>query len=101
MRTTNPQRMSMARGRLSRIRRRPRPPSRIRPPGRPTITERFVPDNVDVLLGEAEVHARIDALAERLAPTVSQGVWTGVVIMLGATPFASDLLRAFSRIGQQ
>jgi hypoxanthine phosphoribosyltransferase len=58
-----------------------------------------VPDNVDTLLTQEDVHARVDALAERLAPRIAQGQWTGVVVLLGATPFASDLLRAFSRRG--
>lgn len=42
---------------------------------------------------------KVDALAERLAPRLSKGSWTAVVILLGATPFASDLMRAFSRRG--
>lgn len=41
----------------------------------------------------------MDALAERLAPTLSQGNWTGVATLMGAMPFASDLLRALSRRG--
>lgn len=39
------------------------------------------------------------ALAERLAPRLSRGSWTGIVTLLGATPFAADLMRAFSRLG--
>src|SRR5690606_7481222 len=66
---------------------------------RPTITDHSIPANVDVLLTEGEVQARIDDLAARLAPRLSNGEWTGVVVLLGATPFASDLLRAFSRLG--
>ncbi len=58
-----------------------------------------VPANVDVLLSAAEVNARIEALADKLAPRLSTGSWTAVVILLGATPFASDLMRAFSRRG--
>lgn len=45
------------------------------------------------------MQAHVDALAERLAPRIAQGQWTGVVVLLGATPFAADLLRAFSRRG--
>jgi hypoxanthine phosphoribosyltransferase len=66
---------------------------------RPTITDHSIPANVDVLLTEGEVQARIDDLAARLAPRLSNGEWTGVVVLLGATPFAADLLRAFSRLG--
>ncbi|MEZ6030681.1 MAG: phosphoribosyltransferase family protein [Hyphomonadaceae bacterium] len=68
-------------------------------PRRPPITDRSVPDNVDVLLTEDEVQARIAQLAERLAPRLTGGSWTGVVVLLGATPFAADLMRAFARLG--
>jgi len=69
------------------------------PSRRPTITEPFVPANVDVLLTSAEVDARVAALAERLAPRLKDRPWTGVVTLLGATPFAADLMRALSRLG--
>lgn len=52
-----------------------------------------------MLLSADEVHARIEALADRLAPKLATGSWTAVVILLGATPFAADLMRAFSRRG--
>jgi len=68
-------------------------------PRRATITDRSVPANVDVLLSADEVKARIEALADQLAPKLSAGSWTAVVILLGATPFASDLMRAFARRG--
>jgi hypoxanthine phosphoribosyltransferase len=38
-------------------------------------------------------------LADRLLPRLQQGSWTGVVTLLGATPFAADLMRAISRRG--
>ncbi len=38
-------------------------------------------------------------MAEGLIPQLSKGSWTGVVVLLGATPFAADLMRAFSRHG--
>ncbi|MEZ5936905.1 MAG: phosphoribosyltransferase family protein [Hyphomonadaceae bacterium] len=50
----------------------------------------------DTLLTEADIASRIGALADRLAPKMRAGEWTGVVILLGATPFAADLLRALS-----
>ena len=71
-------------------------PNRLR---RPPITDRSVPANVDVLLTADEVQARIERLAEGLVPRLSTGSWTGVVVLLGATPFAADLMRAFSRHG--
>jgi hypoxanthine phosphoribosyltransferase len=63
------------------------------------ITDPFVPPNVDVLLTAEEVQVRVAALADRLVPTVSQGSWTGVVTLMGALPFAADLLRALSARG--
>ena len=62
--------------------------------GRQPITE-----PIDTLLTAEEVQARVETLADRLAPRLSQGSWTAVVILLGATPFAADLMRAFSRRG--
>jgi hypoxanthine phosphoribosyltransferase len=52
-----------------------------------------------VLLTAAEISSRIETLADRLAPRLSGGSWTAVVVLLGATPFAADLMRAFSRRG--
>jgi len=66
---------------------------------RPHITDRSIPANVDVLLTADEVQARIERMAEELVPRLSTGSWTGVVVLLGATPFAADLMRAFSRHG--
>jgi hypoxanthine phosphoribosyltransferase len=63
------------------------------------ITDPFVPPNVDVLLTAEEVQARVAALADRLVPTLSQGSWTGVVTLMGAVPFAADLLRVLSARG--
>jgi hypoxanthine phosphoribosyltransferase len=63
------------------------------------ITNPFIPANVDVLLTVEEVQARVAALADRLAPIVSQGSWTGVVTLMGAVPFAADLLRALASRG--
>jgi hypoxanthine phosphoribosyltransferase len=65
------------------------------PPRRPAITE---PD-FDVLLAPAEIAARVEACAGRLAPRLQQGEWTAIVILLGATPFAADLLRALAGQG--
>jgi hypoxanthine phosphoribosyltransferase len=65
----------------------------------PRAGRRAITDQVDTLLTADEVQARVDALADELAPRLSQGSWTAVVILLGATPFAADMLRAFSRRG--
>jgi hypoxanthine phosphoribosyltransferase len=53
----------------------------------------------DTILTEAEVHAANRALAEKLAPKLAGQSWTAVVILLGAAPFASDLMREFSKLG--
>jgi hypoxanthine phosphoribosyltransferase len=71
-----------------------RSPSRRRP-----ITSHWVPDNVDVLLTADDVGARIQELADQLAPKLRTKSWTAVVVLLGATPFAADLMRAFSERG--
>jgi hypoxanthine phosphoribosyltransferase len=65
----------------------------------PRAGRRAITDQIDTLLTPEDVQARVDALADKLAPRLSQGSWTAVVILLGATPFAADLLRAFSRRG--
>ncbi len=49
----------------------------------------------DVLLDEDELQARVRKLAESLAPRL-QGDWTAVTILLGATPFTTDLMRYLS-----
>ena len=53
----------------------------------------------DILLDADEISARIGALADALAPRLSDGSWTAIVVLLGATPFASDLLRALAGRG--
>jgi len=41
--------------------------------------------------------ARIDDLAARLAPRLT-GAWTAINILIGATPFTSDLMKALARL---
>ena len=53
---------------------------------------------IDVVLGEDELMARIDALADRLAPRLT-GEWSAINILVGATPFTSDLMKALARRG--
>jgi hypoxanthine phosphoribosyltransferase len=78
-------------GTTSRLRRTPKQsPSRRR---------RTITDAVDTLLTPTQIGERIEALADRLAPKLAQGKWTAVVILLGATPFAADLMRALSQRG--
>lgn len=48
------------------------------------------------MLTAAGIGERIDRLADRLAPRLREGPWTAIAILLGATPFSSDLLRALS-----
>lgn len=50
----------------------------------------------DTVLSEPDLMARIDDLAERLAPRL-QGEWTAINILIGATPFTSDLMKALAR----
>ena len=51
-----------------------------------------------VLLDEAEIARRVDALAEQLSEVDES--WTVVALLQGAIPFAADLLRAFARRGR-
>ena len=51
----------------------------------------------DTVLSEPELMARVDALAQRLAPHL-EGEWTAINILIGATPFTSDLMKALARL---
>jgi hypoxanthine phosphoribosyltransferase len=51
-----------------------------------------------VLFDEAVIHTRVAELAREIAPAL-QGDWTVVVLLQGAIPFATDLMRALAREG--
>jgi len=51
-----------------------------------------------VLLDEAEIAKRVDALAATLAQVDDS--WTVVALLQGAIPFTADLMRAFERRGR-
>jgi hypoxanthine phosphoribosyltransferase len=53
---------------------------------------------IDIILSEADLMARVDDLADRLVPRLT-GDWTAVSILIGATPFTSDLMKALARRG--
>ena len=55
-----------------------------------------LPD-IETVLSEADLMARIDDLAKRLAPSL-KGEWTAINILIGATPFTSDLMKALARL---
>lgn len=50
-----------------------------------------------VLFSEAQVQARVRAMAETLASEIDDG-WTVVALLQGAMPFAVDLLRELARL---
>jgi hypoxanthine phosphoribosyltransferase len=52
---------------------------------------------IDVVLSEPELMAHVEALAGRLAPRLAEGDWTAVSILIGATPFTTDLMKALAR----
>ncbi|WP_018148882.1 phosphoribosyltransferase [Henriciella marina] len=54
--------------------------------------------DIDVVLGEAELMEMVDRLAETLAPRLT-GDWSAINILIGATPFTSDLMKALARRG--
>lgn len=51
---------------------------------------------IDIVLSEEDLMARIEDLADRLAPHLS-GDWNAINILIGATPFTSDLMKALAR----
>ena len=55
-----------------------------------------LPD-IDIVLSESDLMARIDDLAARLAPRLT-GEWSAINILIGATPFTSDLMKALARL---
>ena len=48
---------------------------------------------IEVIVPEDELLAQIDKLADTLAPRLT-GEWTIVSILIGATPFTADLMKA-------
>lgn len=52
---------------------------------------------IDTVLSEPDLMARIDDLAARLAPRLT-GDWSAINILIGATPFTSDLMKALARL---
>jgi hypoxanthine phosphoribosyltransferase len=63
------------------------------------MTAGDVPDGLTVLLTEAEVAARVDALAAELAPRLDDDT-VGVCLLIGGLWFAGDLTRALARAGR-
>lgn len=51
---------------------------------------------IDIVLSETDLMARIDDLADRLVPHLT-GDWNAINILIGATPFTSDLMKALAR----
>ena len=52
---------------------------------------------IETVLSEPDLMERIDDLAHRLAPSLT-GEWTAINILIGATPFTSDLMKALARL---
>lgn len=52
---------------------------------------------IDTVLSEADLMSRIEDLANRLAPRLT-GEWSAINILIGATPFTSDLMKALARL---
>lgn len=51
---------------------------------------------IEIVLSEEDLMARVEDLADRLVPELS-GEWTAINILIGATPFTSDLMKALAR----
>lgn len=52
---------------------------------------------IEVIVSEQELQERIDELAMRLATRLGDEDWTTVSILIGATPFTTDLMKALAR----
>ena len=57
-----------------------------------------VRQDIDIVLSEAELMEMVDRLADTLAPRLT-GDWSAINILIGATPFTSDLMKALGRRG--
>ncbi len=55
--------------------------------------------DIEVIFPEDVLMARVDDLAARLTPRLSEGAWTLVTILIGAAPFTTDLMKALARRG--
>ena len=55
------------------------------------------PEDISVVIGEEELMAVIDSLADDVAQRMQEGNWTAVSILIGATPFTTDFLKALAR----
>jgi hypoxanthine phosphoribosyltransferase len=55
--------------------------------------------DLDILLSATEIAARVEELAQALAPEIDDD-WVFVVLLQGATLFGMDLLRALARQGR-
>lgn len=55
-------------------------------------------NDIEIILPEEDLMARVDALADQLAPKL-KGDWTAISILIGATPFTTDLMKALARRG--
>jgi len=53
---------------------------------------------IETVLAEDQLMARVDALADRLAPRLV-GEWSAISILIGATPFTADLMKALAKRG--
>ena len=51
---------------------------------------------LDIVLSEDDLMNRVDVLAEALMPRLV-GEWSAINILVGATPFTSDLMKALAR----
>jgi hypoxanthine phosphoribosyltransferase len=56
-------------------------------------------EDFDIILTAAQIQERNAGLAARLAPKLAGRPWTAVTILLGATPFAADMMRELSKLG--
>lgn len=52
---------------------------------------------IEIIVSEQELQERVNDLALRLAERLGNADWTAISILIGATPFTADLMKALSR----
>lgn len=65
----------------------------------PVTRTEGLPQNLTVLLSEAELFARVEALADKMAPLLAPDT-VGICLLTGGLWFAADLTRALARRGK-
>lgn len=61
------------------------------------MTIKTAPRKIDMIMSEEQIQSKLNDLATKLKPRL-EGEWTAIAILLGAMPFAVDLMKALARL---